>query len=60
MIFKIVFVNQNCDRFRKILDNLGTIGYPSEKLIRDSRVFHITEGTYNNQKVTTGRHLVNL
>ncbi len=33
---------------------------PVQRFIRDSRAFHITEGTANIQKVIIARHLLGL
>jgi glutaryl-CoA dehydrogenase (non-decarboxylating) len=49
------------DMALKIYGSYGfSMDYPIQRYIRDSRVFHITEGTSNIQKVIIARHLLDL
>jgi glutaryl-CoA dehydrogenase (non-decarboxylating) len=49
------------DMALKIYGSYGfSMDYPIRRYIRDSRVFHITEGTSNIQKMIIARHLLDL
>jgi len=49
------------DMTLKIFGSYGfSMEYPVQRFIRDSRAFHITEGTSNIQKIIIARHLLDL
>jgi glutaryl-CoA dehydrogenase (non-decarboxylating) len=49
------------DMTLKIFGSYGfSMEYPVQRFIRDSRAFHITEGTANIQKVIIARHILGL